>query len=109
VITFLSSSKKSESETGSKKERNLNKNILEDNWEKIREEAQIWWDKLTDDDLDRSYGKFSILVSLLQERYGYNHKQAAEEVENHVMDFEAKARKIRLMKKRPKKTENFFS
>lgn len=76
----------------------MNRDILEGNWDKVRDEASGWWDKLTEEDLDRSYGKFNFLVRLLQERYGYNLKQAAEEVENRVMDFEALSRKVTLSK-----------
>ena len=67
----------------------MNKDILEGQWKQIRGEAKAWWGKLTDNDLDRAAGKFEVLVGLLQEKYGYTRKQATDEIEQHVTDYEA--------------------
>ncbi len=71
----------------------MNDDILEGKWKQIRGEAKSWWGKLTDDDLDRAAGKRDVLVGLLQEKYGYNRQRAADEVDKHVTEFEAKLKK----------------
>jgi len=67
----------------------MNKDVLEGKWKQIRGEAQAWWGKLTDDDLDRAAGKFEVLAGLLQEKYGYTREAAANEIDKRVTEFEA--------------------
>ena len=67
----------------------MNKDILEGQWKQIKGEAQAWWGKLTDNDLDRAAGRFDMLVGILQEKYGYTRQQAADEVDKRVTDYEA--------------------
>jgi len=67
----------------------MNKDILEGKWKQVRGEAKAWWGKLTDDDLDRAGGKFDVLVGLLQEKYGYSHQHAVDEIDNRVTIYEA--------------------
>lgn len=67
----------------------MNKDIIEGKWKQIRGEAKGWWGKLTDDDLDRAAGKFDVLTGLLQEKYGYTHQRAADEIDRRVSAFEA--------------------
>jgi uncharacterized protein YjbJ (UPF0337 family) len=67
----------------------MNKDILEGKWKQIRGEAQAWWGKLTDDDLDRAAGKFDVLAGILQEKYGYSRERAADEIDKRVTEFEA--------------------
>lgn len=71
----------------------INKDILEGKWKQIRGEAKAWWGKLTDDDLDRAAGKLDVLAGLLQEKYGYTHQRAVEEIDKHVTDYEASLKK----------------
>ncbi len=66
----------------------MNKDILEGKWKQIRGEAKSWWGKLTDDDLDRAAGKYDIIAGLLQEKYGYSHERAVDEIDKHVTEFE---------------------
>jgi uncharacterized protein YjbJ (UPF0337 family) len=71
----------------------MNKDILEGKWKQIRGEAKSWWGKLTDDDLDRAAGKYDKIAGLLQEKYGYSHQRAVEEIDKHVTEFETKLKK----------------
>ena len=68
----------------------MNKDVLEGKWKQIRGEAKGWWGKLTDDDLERAGGKFDVLAGLLQEKYGYTRERAADEIDKHVTEYEAK-------------------
>jgi uncharacterized protein YjbJ (UPF0337 family) len=67
----------------------MNKDIVEGKWKQIRGEAKAWWGKLSDDDLERAGGKFDVLVGLLQEKYGYSRKHAADEIDSRVTVYEA--------------------
>jgi uncharacterized protein YjbJ (UPF0337 family) len=67
----------------------MNKDIFEGKWKQIRGEAKTWWGKLTDDDLDRADGKLEVLSGILQEKYGYSHKRATEEIDKRVTKYEA--------------------
>ncbi|MEI7850109.1 MAG: CsbD family protein [Chloroflexota bacterium] len=71
----------------------MNKDIFEGKWKQVRGEARSWWGKLTDDDLDRVAGKYDSFIGLLQEKYGYTHEQATNEIHKHLTDFETAAKK----------------
>jgi uncharacterized protein YjbJ (UPF0337 family) len=71
----------------------MNKDVFEGKWKQIRGEAKAWWGKLTNDDLDRAAGKFDVFTGLLQEKYGYSHQRAVEEISKRVTVFEAKLKK----------------
>ena len=66
----------------------MNKDIFEGKWKQVRGEAKSWWGKLTDDDLDRAEGKMEVLAGILQEKYGYTHQRAVEEINNRVTEYE---------------------
>ena len=67
----------------------MNKDVLEGKWKQVRGEAKAWWGKLTDDDLDRAAGKLDVLAGLLQEKYGYTHQRAVDEIDKRVTAYEA--------------------
>ena len=67
----------------------MNKDILEGQWKQMRGEARSWWGKLTDDDLERAGGKLDVLAGLLQEKYGYSHQRAVDEIDRRVTAYEA--------------------
>src|ERR1700690_1257655 len=71
----------------------MNKDVLEGKWKQIRGEAKGWWGKLTDDDLDRAAGKFEVLAGLLQEKYGYTHQRAVDEIDKRVTAYETNLKK----------------
>ena len=68
----------------------MNKDVFNGKWKQIRGEAKAWWGKLTDDDLDRAAGKFDVFTGLLQEKYGYSHQRAVDEIDKHVTAYETK-------------------
>ena len=68
----------------------MNKDVFEGKWKQIRGEAKAWWGKLNDDDLDRAAGKFDVFTGLLQEKYGYSHQRAVDEIDKHVTAYETK-------------------
>ena len=70
----------------------MNKDVLAGKWKQVRGEAKAWWGKLTDDDLDRAAGKLDVLAGLLQEKYGYNHQSAVDEIDKRVKEYEAGTR-----------------
>ena len=54
--------------------------ILQDNWRQLRGRVQEIWIRLTDDDLDMINGRTDQLIRKLQERYGYAHRHAEQQV-----------------------------
>lgn len=54
--------------------------ILAGNWKQLKGQVKIWWGELTDDDIAKIDGRRDKLVGVLQERYGYEHDRAEEEV-----------------------------
>lgn len=62
--------------------------VLVGSWNQLREPIKGWWNKLTDDDLDSINGKYDILVSVLQQKYGYSPQQAKEQVDQRLAEFE---------------------
>jgi uncharacterized protein YjbJ (UPF0337 family) len=67
----------------------MNQDVLGGKWKQVRGEAKAWWGKLTDDDLDRAAGKVDVLAGLLQEKYGYTHQRAVDEIDERVTQYEA--------------------
>ena len=54
----------------------------------MRGQIKVTWGKLTDDDLEKVAGSFEKFVGLLQEKYGYSHERAVEEVDRQIADHE---------------------
>ncbi len=71
----------------------MNKDIFEGKWKQISGEAKSWWGKLTDDDVKLAAGKLDVLSGILQEKYGYTHERAVEEIEKKVTAFEENLKK----------------
>ena len=67
----------------------MNKEVFETKWKQIKGKAKAWWSKLSDDDLDRASGKFDVFTGMLQEKYGYSHQRAIQEITRHVRGDEA--------------------
>jgi len=62
----------------------MNTDILAGKWKQIQGDAKKQWGKLTDDDLLVVEGQKDKLVGLVQERYGYAHEQAEQEVDDFI-------------------------
>lgn len=68
--------------------------VLVGNWNQLRGPIKTWWNKLTDVDLDEINGNYDILVSKLQEKYGYNVQRAEEQVKQRLAEFEREHRAL---------------
>ncbi len=68
----------------------MNKNVFENNWKRLHKQFKTWWNKITDDDLERIGGKFENFISLLQKKYGYTPSQAEEEITRRIVEHEAR-------------------
>jgi uncharacterized protein YjbJ (UPF0337 family) len=62
--------------------------VLVGSWNQLREPIKGWWSKLTDADLDSINGKYDILVSVLQKKYGYSAQHAREQVNQRLAEYE---------------------
>ena len=62
----------------------MNRDILEGKWKKVKGTVKEKWGELTDDELDKSAGRFEKLAGLLQERYGYARDQAEQELDDFL-------------------------
>ncbi len=68
----------------------MSNDILEGRWKQMRGSAKEWWGKLTDSDLDRIAGKRDQLVGVLQEKYGYTHEKAGNEIDRRLKEYDQK-------------------
>jgi uncharacterized protein YjbJ (UPF0337 family) len=71
----------------------MNKQILQGNWQQGKGLIKEFWGKLTDDEIEKTQGKYDQLVGTIQERYGYTLEQAQRNVGNL---FETITKKIEL-------------
>lgn len=58
----------------------MNENVFQGKWKQLRGRAKEAWGKLTDDDLERTEGRYDAFVGTLQERYGYARDEAEKAV-----------------------------
>jgi uncharacterized protein YjbJ (UPF0337 family) len=65
--------------------------ILKGTWKQIRGEAKARWGKLTDDELDQVAGERDKLLGLLQERYGYAKAKAEREIDDFLLEIQARS------------------
>jgi uncharacterized protein YjbJ (UPF0337 family) len=49
-------------------------------WKQRRGQIRVWWDKLSDNDVDAIAGLYDKLIETLQAKYGFSQEQAASEV-----------------------------
>jgi uncharacterized protein YjbJ (UPF0337 family) len=68
--------------------------VLVGSWNQLREPIKGWWSKLTDDDLDSINGKYDILVSVLQKKYGYSAQHARAQVQQRLAEYEREHRSL---------------
>ena len=69
-----------------RKERSMNEDRMQGNWNQVKGKAKEQWGRLTDDDLDVIAGKRDQLCGRIQERHGL----ARDEAEKQVKDFESR-------------------
>lgn len=56
-------------------------------WSQLRQQAQYWWEQLTEADLEQVAGQKDRLVRALETRYGYARERAEQEVDRHLREF----------------------
>jgi len=62
--------------------------VLRDKWSLLREPIGKWWDKLDEYDIDEINGSRDILVSKLQEKYGYDTQTAERQIKERLDEFQ---------------------
>ncbi len=68
----------------------VNRDVLTGRWKQVRGKAKQWWGKLTDNDLERTKGRFDELVGVVQERYGLTREDARKQVNRFVAHLKQK-------------------
>jgi uncharacterized protein YjbJ (UPF0337 family) len=62
------------------RERKMNKDIIEGNWEQVKGTVKKQWGKLTDNHLEEIEGNRQKLAGRLQELYGISREEAEKKV-----------------------------
>jgi uncharacterized protein YjbJ (UPF0337 family) len=70
----------------------MNKVEFAGKWKQIRGQAQQWWGKLTDNDLEQVGGKWEQFVDILHVKYGYTREVAEDEFNQRMVQFNAQQR-----------------
>ncbi len=63
-------------------EGSMNRDTFSNIWPQIKNFIQDKWPNLTDDDVRQINGSLDVLISKLQQKYGYTRESAEEEVRN---------------------------
>ena len=72
----------------SRKEVNMNAEILKGQWNEIKGDIKAKWGKLTDDDLTEIEGKEEKLLGVLQKRHGLAKDKAEQEYKEFMKRYE---------------------
>lgn len=67
----------------------MNNDMLRSRWTQVKGQLRLWWNKLTDEDVEKIAGKTEVLIGMLQTRYGYTRERALAEIEQRLKEFEA--------------------
>jgi hypothetical protein len=70
---------------------NINKDVFENKWEKIRAQSTVWWSLFTEEDLkkvEKAPIKLDKYAMMLRMKYGYTHERAREEISRRVAEME---------------------
>lgn len=60
----------------------MNRELLETQWQQLREAVKERWSNLTDEEIRQINGRYDQLVTKLQQKYGYTREEAEEELRN---------------------------
>jgi uncharacterized protein YjbJ (UPF0337 family) len=66
----------------------VNELLMEGRWKRMRSSAKLWWNKLTDKDLDGIHGQLDKLAGALQAKYGYSREQADAEIDRRMKEYD---------------------
>jgi uncharacterized protein YjbJ (UPF0337 family) len=64
----------------------MNWDRIEGNWKQFKGRAKERWAELTDDELEKIAGRREQLIGRLQERYGIEKDEAADQVESWLKE-----------------------
>ncbi len=53
---------------------------IEKNWDRLKGRVRSKWNRLTDEDMNQISGKYDLLVSKIQKRYGHSREQVEREI-----------------------------
>jgi hypothetical protein len=70
---------------------NINKDVFENKWEKIRAQSTVWWSLFTEEDLkkvEKAPIKLDKYAMMLRMKYGYTHERAREEISRRVAEMD---------------------
>lgn len=70
----------------------MHKNQFEGKWQFIRSHSKQWWERITDDDLnkvDNAEFKYFEFVTRLQSRYKLDLQATKDEIDKRVAEYEA--------------------
>jgi uncharacterized protein YjbJ (UPF0337 family) len=70
----------------------MNTDTFEGQWRQMRGELRSWWGRLSDNDFEKIAGKKDRLIGMLQEKYGYTHEAAQQEMDRRFREYEERAR-----------------
>ena len=80
---------------------NVNKDVFENWWSQIRAHSKVWWDLLSDEDLnkvEKAPIKRDKYAMMLRVKYGYTHERAREEIISRITTLEADPRSSELLR-----------
>jgi len=60
----------------------MNRNEFERDWNEIKGEIRIKWNKFTSEDIARVNGKYEQFMNQLQKKYSFSREEANREIEN---------------------------
>ncbi|HSF34397.1 MAG TPA: CsbD family protein [Candidatus Tectomicrobia bacterium] len=66
----------------------MHADIFEGKWRQMRGELRSWWGRLSDNDLEKIAGKKDRLIGVLQEKYGYTHEAAQQEIDRRFKEYD---------------------
>ena len=72
----------------------MNKDIFDGKWKEKQGQIKEWWGKLTDDDLEQAAGNSEQIVGLLQQKYGYTHQRAEQELNRRIKSVKEAVEKV---------------
>lgn len=70
----------------------MNKAIFDSNWKNIRSQSTLWWRLMDEFDLkkvDKAENKLEKYATMLQVKYGYDRKQAKDEIARRLAEYHA--------------------
>ena len=68
----------------------MKKDTVESQWKEIRDEADVWCGKLTEEDLDWDARRFDVIAGLILEELGQTRRRASEEIDQRMAEYEFK-------------------